>query len=680
MAIGGRAWNPMRGLVVAACIAAACVAATSVGAVSAPRSAWRAAVSLPGTTKFTGISCVSALECVAVGGAADQYAAIYRTVDGGSTWIRIAPPSGVLGLASVRCASNGFCLADYWPGGWATAFVESTDGGATWTVTGDTTGLAATGLLQCAAPSICYAIQANGLLVTTDGGRTWTTTLSSVSRFDQLSCPTAATCFASDASSGSLGVERFTGTGTTQTTVAAVPLTGGVRSSISCTSVTTCAAVVATTGASNTFVTTTDGWTTYATTTMPAAIGPMQYLSCASAGHCEVLFYASSQGAVEAATTTDAGATWATTVVAATAGPYFGADLTCPGDTSCYVVGSAFAADTILAASGGSLTWSPQRTPTTYPTLSALGCSATRGCVALGSGSAFYSSDAGGSWVAARRAPSPSATIAGVACPSPSLCVAVGDVARSSPFRTIGVAFRTTDGGADWQPLPRATYRRAFTSISCLTATTCVATVDFARPRILRSTNDGVTWLATRSYPNGGRYADVSCGDARLCIAAGQLGASGTFLTSTDGGRRWRFVRTAFGPASSVSCVSARRCWALVQAGFNNGPTVRAIETVDGGASWHVRSASQAAAAGGAISCTLAECVETLLSGGDPYGTSPLVTSRVLTSRDGGARWTAADVPASARLEAATANVPGTGHWLAAGANTLNGPLVLARP
>ena len=76
MALAGRAWNPLRGLVVAACIAAACVAATPVGAMAAPRSAWRSAVSLPGTTKFTGISCVSALECVAVGGASDQYAAI----------------------------------------------------------------------------------------------------------------------------------------------------------------------------------------------------------------------------------------------------------------------------------------------------------------------------------------------------------------------------------------------------------------------------------------------------------------------------------------------------------------------------------------------------------------------------------------------------------------------------
>ena len=162
-----------RRLAAPALAVALCLAGSSAGAI-APRATWSLRASLPGSTQFEDLSCVSAATCVAVGGG--QLASIYRTTDAGSSWQRVVPPAGVSSLDDVACASNGFCLAEHWDGRWADGFIISTDAGATWsTGAGTVSGLASTVLLACVAPSTCYASNGPDLYVSADAFVTKTT-------------------------------------------------------------------------------------------------------------------------------------------------------------------------------------------------------------------------------------------------------------------------------------------------------------------------------------------------------------------------------------------------------------------------------------------------------------------------------------------------------------------------
>jgi photosystem II stability/assembly factor-like uncharacterized protein len=275
--------------------------------------------------------------------------------------------------------------------------------------------------------------------------------------------------------------------------------------------------------------------------------------------------------------------------------------------------------------------------------------------------------------------PPASTTIDGVACPTSSVCVAVGYYLRYNAtftrYREIGVTYRTADGGETWRLSARATYREPLTSIACLSTTTCLATVGTHGSAVLRTTNDAATWLATTSSP--ALDWSVSCGTASRCVAGGTVGGRSYFSRSTDAGRTWSGARAIPGRALSVSCTSARRCWALVQAGpFNQ--MAWTIETVDGGATWIRRSATQVAETG-SVACGPTACVESLVNGG-PSEDEPLVVSRLLRFPSGGGVFEPVSLPSQAADESAVAVVPGTTRFLAAGSGALNGPLVVASP
>ena len=106
--------------------------------------------------------------------------AIYKTIDGGSTWtpVAIAHPGSSAAVFSVYFynASVGYaCLFDYVNN--ITYMVHTTDAGATWTaVAGGVTASIGSANMVCSDANTCYAIGFNGghgLYKTTDGGATW---------------------------------------------------------------------------------------------------------------------------------------------------------------------------------------------------------------------------------------------------------------------------------------------------------------------------------------------------------------------------------------------------------------------------------------------------------------------------------------------------------------------------
>jgi large repetitive protein len=162
-----------------------------------------------GTYTINGISCTSALNCVAVGGLnlSDGLAQVISTTDGGATWSRSTDPtlSGLEDLFSVSClpgasglpvcSAAGASLQAAGP-----VAVTSVDGGATWSgmETYDNTGWLSS--ISCADTQHCWAAGSGttvALVGTDNGGASWSSATSDTSNeVGAVSCATVDVCVA----------------------------------------------------------------------------------------------------------------------------------------------------------------------------------------------------------------------------------------------------------------------------------------------------------------------------------------------------------------------------------------------------------------------------------------------------------------------------------------------------
>jgi IPT/TIG domain len=182
-----------------------------------PTATWATYSSLPtftpydpnGTYILNGISCVSALSCVAVGGLneSDGIAAVISTTDGGVTWSQSADPvlSGLQQLFSVDClpGTGGLPLcnaAAAATAGGGPAEVSSADGGTTWSgmETYDDSGWLSS--ISCADTQHCWAASTAttvALVGTADGGSTWSpVTSDTANEYGEVSCASVSLCVA----------------------------------------------------------------------------------------------------------------------------------------------------------------------------------------------------------------------------------------------------------------------------------------------------------------------------------------------------------------------------------------------------------------------------------------------------------------------------------------------------
>ena len=261
------------------------------------------------------------------------------------------------------------------------------------------------------------------------------------------------------------------------------------------------------------------------------------------------------------------------------------------GGTNHYISDLQGLQGTSLAESWNGTSWSVQDTPNPAGTfiamLSGVDCpvAVTTDCMAVGSftdGAGLTSALAeqwNGSTFTALTPPNPtgfkSARLAGVSCPSTSACVAVGDY---SPSFGVFKPLTETWNGSSWSlvtaPIPLGSFANRLESISCSSATSCVA-VGSSDSNPLAEAWNGTTWsLTPASSPTGAAVAllnGISCSNSTSCLGVGSW-SDGTIqytLAESWNGTAWS-VWTTPNPTgatqselNSVACVAVDQCKAV---------------------------------------------------------------------------------------------------------------------
>jgi photosystem II stability/assembly factor-like uncharacterized protein len=298
----------------------------------------------------------------------------------------------------------------------------------------------------------------------------------------------------------------------------------------------------------------------------PGTAGTIYRLSCPTTSTC---YAAVSQGTIVG--TTDGGHDWTGLLAGAQSGVQ---TITCPSASRC-ITGSEQAFNILLSRDDGR-TWDLAYQPD------------------FASPDSFDSS--GGYANYYYRG------LYGATCATARVCYLVG---------TVGHIYRSLDGGASWAvvageyssvPPASGTSRQSVLSdISCTDASTCFAvgvicycvapSRELAAGEIAISTDGGATW---RSRTIANVLYGVSCPAARTCVA---VGAGGTILRTSDGGRSWPRVPTPLrqGQAdlNAVTCESGV-CRAV--GGGANGQGGVVLWSGDAGRTWRIEPLPEVAA------------------------------------------------------------------------------------
>ena len=212
-------------------------------------------------------------------------------------------------------------------------------------------------------------------------------------------------------------------------------------------------------------------------------------------------------------------------------------------------------------------------------------------CFAVGSGAspAWVQVAADQNWSRA-KGPSSAADLFDVSCAGPHECLAVGS--NRSFTDPSPVAWRSTDGGVSWvatkAPRDLGTAQR----VACTKAGCVVVGIDAAGTWTARSKDLGRSWSSGASLPEAfTAVGGVSC-SASQCVAVGigpgpSAAPVGLVAESANRGDSWKLVTTpsdALGPLYDVACLNDKWCHAV---GAGAGAVVvRATGSIDG--DWHV--------------------------------------------------------------------------------------------
>jgi len=299
--------------------------------------------------------------------------------------------------------------------------------------------------------------------------------------------------------------------------------------------------------------------------------------------------------------------------------PFFGVTATslnsvsCTSPNSCLAVGS-FSTTT----SNGSFsdtwdgsTWTSQITPRQFRTnLDSVSCKTSSFCMAVGDLSAsghlvtFAARWNGTSWVI-KKTPNPagasSSFLEGVSCPAAKACTAVGFSVTGSKIRLLAEQWNGKSWALKHAPNPTGKSGIEFNAVSCASAGACEAVARFNGGAFAERW-DGKSWhLQTTPLlkgHSGGFLAEVSCTKANSCLAVGDDAHSGHIVPIDErwNGKAWKPQQAAI-PAhvtisglNSVSCAAASACEAT---GFVSGSTTAAIAERWNGKSWALQSVDQ---------------------------------------------------------------------------------------
>jgi large repetitive protein len=463
--------------------------------------------------EFSGISCPTSSECVAVGMSAPQgLGAEAISEDGGNTWQDVPLPTGTPWLKGVSCATASDCVAVGY-GNTAGTILSSTDGGFDWTTEAIPAAVTYLQSVTCSDSSNCVAVggtsSASGIALTsTDGGTTWVE--SSLSQtVPELE---TVTCDGSDCVAGGFPLATSLVSTDGGVTWTATPFSQGVSpaTSITCTDVLDCVTAP------------------YLDQITPGAITPSLNEGAASAVSCPTTTDCVGIG-YDAEVSTDGGATWTDQSTAPlTAG--LGA-LSCATVSDCVAVGGIAGPDgpeaVMTSTSDGGVTWNSETPPSDLADLTAVSCTTVSDCVAVGfsidnpSGAtvdearSIETTDGGTTWT--EETISTAGSVSGLSCPTTSFCVTAG------PY---GGVSATDNGGLTWNT---ETFSNIYqlTSVSCATASNCVAV---GGSQGMGTDNGGQTWTP-EALPGAIKdLTSVSCPTPSICMATGTSPAGGMAL------------------------------------------------------------------------------------------------------------------------------------------------------
>jgi len=660
----GTGASRLAALACATVLAAAAAVLPTMSSAGAAGGTWSTvSVSPPQYAQVFSMTCPTTTVCYAL--ASTGYSAvggrnlIVSSTDGSATWtIRYTAATDLL-LVGLVCTSASVCSVGIGPGGpGSPKLLTTSDGGTSWSAhTLPGAANAVLGGVWCESSASCdVAIQSGSstvsLLSTRDGGQTWTAHRSAILGIASgLSCIAMSECFLGvseepGSSAGPYDLERTTDSGGAWTaqTLPTHGLPLGLPE-VACTTLHRCVMTDAEFGEGGLVFATSNGGNRWRlveqgmTWVRPAA--------CDMHGDCAIALGSVASHAL-VALSVDAGATWRLRS--------FSRDLdagsaACGSPTFCVVatlpaLEFSDAVSFFDTADGGGH-WARSYVQRGVTSLNGVDCPNATTCTVVGgatSGSLVESSsDAGATWVI--HPPSPGlGTLGSISCVSASVCLATW----SSNGTGFGLV-RTTDGGVTWAAVTLPGQSPPFESVTCTSATTCFVIGAYPVDKLDVSSNAGMSWTISSLPTAIGSYDyldSVSCLTTTKCVAVATEGSRPVFLSSANGGRTWvttQKVATAdLWDFDHLSCWSALNCVSIATAFTAPGnETTLLYLTSNAGKTWSPRAAFGTKY----VAVTGLQC----MGGGACEATASnqgaVSSSSDLSSSDGGLTWSAAPMP-----------------------------------
>jgi hypothetical protein len=355
----------------------------------------------------------------------------------------------------------------------------------------------------------------------------------------------------------------------------------------------------------------------------------------------------------------DGGASWTTR----RAGPRYGLG----GALACPAVGRCVAAlpfDGIAVTSDGGQHWKMGREPVGgggVPGVAALSCSSVSTCVGVGSEPhpgypvIIVTIDGGSSWRFANSAIGRVGGLSEIAYGSYDgvSCSGLRCAAVASTGPEVGLLAESSDGGQTWRSATLGD--GAFSAVTCAAGGDCLAAGTTGNGSAILAQLSSGRWRLRYDDP-GTQWSALSCPTTSHCVAVDTVGvvpSAAAVATSNDGGLQWSAAATPPGVVGlvAVACPSTRRCVAVAdvaasakEAQDENDNVAAILSSDDGGRSWRRDHVSAAPGTLYAIACpTVSSCYAV---GATLFSPGELPDDAVVSTTDGGARWTAGDIPA----------------------------------
>ncbi len=566
--------------------------------------------------QLSGVSCLSASTCVAVGSMQDpvrRESTLIESFDG-SRWVRQPSPNAAglqqSTLEAVSCASARSCLAVGASGDGAPSNRRLAErwNGFQWSIENTPSpsgaeqtrfhGVACVTALNCTitGESINAAFE-YAPLIEHWNGTAWSIastanppgaadgTLSSVA------CTGPSSCVAVGSSSNGTMIERWDGSSWTFVASPNAPGTNtSTLSDVSCTAASNCIAV------GNAYSDTSiapliERWNGSTWQRMLAADdAPLHAVSCASSTDCITV-----GGAGDSFAEHYNGSTWTTTSVPPNPNNDDGflGGVACISTTSCTAVGGALSLNpgtTAVADRWNGSTWSTiatvDQTGAVLSELTGIACPAEANCIAVGKYGAQNDQPLAEHWdgstwsLQQTRSPAGSFTagFAGVACPSPSRCLAVGRYASdyTEHFQPLAEIWNGSTWSLQTARKPTGVVTSALNAVSCPSTTVCFAvgssTTSETQHGLVERWN-GSTWSIQTIAPLPGSgtstLSSITCVTTSNCIAVGAYDWSDSSgprsLIERWNGHTWTMQASPdFGIVlNSVTCTSASNCFSV---------------------------------------------------------------------------------------------------------------------